>query len=79
MSTKLDDLEKIDRDFLIPREVAEVLGVNPYNINVQAKQDREEGVNSLGFPVIIVGTRVKIPKMPFIRFMREGIIEEAAS
>ena len=26
----------------------------------------------LGFPVIVHGTRVKIPKQPFVRFMREG-------
>lgn len=74
--SKLEELEKIDRDFLIPKDVAPILGVNPYNINVQAKQDVKSGVNSLGFPVIVVGTRVKIPKLPFIRFMREGIIEK---
>lgn len=26
----------------------------------------------LGFPVIVYGTRVKIPRIPFIKFMREG-------
>ncbi len=73
---KLEELEKIDRDFLIPKDIAPILGVNPYTINVQAKQDVKRGVNSLGFPVIVIGTRVKIPKLPFIRFMREGIIEK---
>jgi hypothetical protein len=29
----------------------------------------------LGFPVIVAGRRVKIPKRPFIRFMREGVAE----
>lgn len=72
----LNDLEKIEREFLIPKDIAPILGVDPYNINVQAKQDVARGVNSLGFPVIIIGTRVKIPKMPFIRFMREGLNNE---
>lgn len=74
--SKLDELEKIERDFLIPKDVAPVLGVNPYNINVQAKHDIAMGTNSLGFPVIVIGTRVRIPKLPFIRFMREGITDE---
>ena len=43
--------------------------------NIQAKQDIARGTNSLGFPVIVIGSRVKIPKLPFIRFMREGIID----
>lgn len=73
--SKLDELEKIERDFLIPKDVAPVLGVDPYNINIQAKQDIARGTNSLGFPVIVIGSRVKIPKLPFIRFMREGIID----
>ncbi len=64
--SKLDELEKIDRDFLIPKDVAPILGVNPYRINVQAKQDIERGENSLGFPVVVIGTRIKIPKLPFI-------------
>lgn len=71
--SKLDELEKIDRDFLIPKDIAPILGVDPYSINVQAKQDIVRGVSSLGFPVIVIGTRVKIPKIPFIRFMREGL------
>lgn len=76
--SKLEDLEKIEREFLIPKDVAPILGVDPYNINVQAKQDIERGVNSLGFPVVVIGTRVKIPKRAFIKFMREGS-QEAVS
>lgn len=74
--TKLEELEKIDREFLIPKDIAPILGVNPYNINVQAKQDVKMGVNSLGFPVIVIGTRVKIPKRAFIRYIREGNVEK---
>lgn len=68
----LDELEKIDREFLIPREVAGVLGCCPYTINVQVKEDKRNGINSFPFPVILLGTRVKIPRRPFIEAMRHG-------
>lgn len=61
----LDDIRKIDREFLTPAQVAEVLGCDPHGIRVWARQ-RPEG---LGFPVCIVGHRIKIPKVPFLRFM----------
>lgn len=61
----LDDIRKIDREFLTPAQVAEVLGCDPQGIRVWARQ-RPEG---LGFPVCLVGSRIKIPKVPFLRFM----------
>ena len=61
----LDDLKRIDREFLTPAQVAEVLGCDPQGIRVWARQ-RPEG---LGFPVCLVGSRIKIPKVPFLRFM----------
>lgn len=61
----LDDLKRIDREFLTPAQVAEVLGCDPHGIRVWARQ-RPEG---LGFPVCVVGSRTKIPKRPFIQFM----------
>ena len=61
----LDDIRKIDREFLTPAQVAEVLGCDPHGIRVWARQ-RPEG---LGCPVSIVGHRIKIPKVPFLRFM----------
>ena len=61
----LDDIRKIDREYLTPAQVAEVLGCDPQGIRVWARQ-RPEG---LGFPVCLVGSRVKIPRVPFLRFM----------
>ena len=61
----LDDLKRIDREFLTPAQVAEVLGCDPQAIRVWARK-RPEG---LGFPVCLVGSRTKIPKRPFIQFM----------
>jgi hypothetical protein len=68
----LDDLERIDREFLIPSEVAPILGCSAFNINLQAKYDREHGVSSFPFPVILIGSRVKIPRRAFVEVMKHG-------
>ena len=68
----LEELEKLDKEFLIPAEVAPLLGCNPYAINVAVR----DGENPFPFPVIKLGRRVKIPKRPFIRAMR-GETEES--
>lgn len=57
------------KEMLTPKDVAEVLGCDPYNINVQVKDDIARGVNSFGFPISLIGTRVKIPRRAFLRFM----------
>lgn len=64
----LDEMRTCQREFLIPREVAPLLGCDPYAINVAAKQCPER----LGFNVSVIGTRVKIPRLAFIRWM-EGV------
>lgn len=66
----LDDLRRIDKDFLIPREVASVLGCNPYAISVEARE------GTLPFPYIRTGTRTRIPRLGFIAWM-EGRNTEA--
>lgn len=64
--TTLEDIEKIGSDVLIPRQVAGFLKCSPYSINCQAMQDPSK----LGFPVLMVGSRVKIPKAGFLKFCR---------
>ena len=61
----LDDLKRIDREFLTPAQVAEILNCSAHGVRVWARQRPEQ----LGFPVCIIGTRVRIPKRPFIQFM----------
>ncbi len=53
--------------FLCPADVAGVLGCTPYSISKAA--ETEEGRKGLGFPVIRIGTRTKIPRIPFLRFL----------
>ena len=62
----LDALEALPTEILTCQQVAPVLGANPATIHLQAT-DRPE---LLGFPVIVMGSRVKIPKQPFLAFMR---------
>ena len=50
---------------LTPAEVSKVLGCDPNKIRATARTHPER----LGFPVCVVGTRVKIPRIPFLRFI----------
>lgn len=60
-----------DKQFLTPQDVAEVLGVSPYSITLQARKDKEEGTDSFGFKVMVIGTRTKIHRNSFLRYMME--------
>ena len=61
----LDDIRSNPKEFLTPREGAPIIGCTPYTINIWAKQCPER----LGFPVNIMGTRVRIPKRAFLRWI----------
>lgn len=65
----LQDLIELDRECLTPQHVAHVLQSDPQTIRLCARQRPE----LLGFPVIITGRRVKIPRIPFLRFMGVSI------
>ena len=61
----LDEIRTSDKPFLIATDISDILGCDPHNIRLMAKQRPE----LLGFPVCVVGTRVKIPRVPFIQFL----------
>lgn len=65
----LDEIKASTKEMLIPADVAEILGTDPYSISLQVKQDKENGVNSFPFPTIRIGTRTKIPRRAFIKAM----------
>ena len=48
--------------------VAPVLKCNPATLHMQAMEEPWR----LGFPVIVMGSRVKIPRRPFLAYMKEG-------
>lgn len=65
----LDELAALPVEVLTPAQVAPVLCLDQDTIRGQARSRPE----LLGFPVVVAGNRVKIPKRPFLRFMQEGI------
>lgn len=66
MRDLLNELEELDSEILTCQQVAPVLQANPQTIHQQAMERPE----LLGFPVIVCGTRVKIPRRAFLAFMR---------
>ena len=64
----IQELAELETEVLTPNQVAPILGVNPHSIRIQAAENPE----ALGFPVIVIGSRVKIPKRPFLAFMGGG-------
>ena len=63
----LDEIRNSDKVYLIPADIAGVLGCSQYTINVQVKEDKKNGINSFPFPTILMGSRVKIPRKPFLK------------
>lgn len=64
----LEQIELIDRPYLLVEEVAKVLCLTPQMIREQAREKPE----LLGFPVCACGSRTRIPREGFLRFMRGG-------
>ena len=53
------------KDMLTPGDVCEVLECNPHSIRNQAQRD----ASRLGFPVIVIGSRVRIPRTAFVQYL----------
>lgn len=60
---------KTDREYFTAAEICGVLEMDPHTIRLCARQRPE----LLGFPAIITGSRVKFPRIPFLRFMGVNI------
>lgn len=69
----LEEIEALPCEVLTCQQIAPVLGANPSTLHIQAMERPE----LLGFPVICAGRRVKIPKRPFLAFMRYGVTAES--
>ena len=61
----LEELKELDINMLTPAQAAEVLGVSAQSIRVCARQRPD----LLGFPVMVYGSRVKVPRLPLIDFL----------
>lgn len=65
----LQELEQLETDVLTPKQVAPILGCQPYTINVATRN----GNNPFPFPILRMGTRIRIPKMPFVKWIKGEI------
>lgn len=61
----IEELKKLEINMLTPAQAAEVLGVSAQSIRVCARQRPD----LLGFPVMVYGSRVKVPRLPLIDFL----------
>lgn len=61
----MEEIKASKKDFLIARDVASILRLDPPTLRRQAIEDPSK----LGFPVIVMGASVRIPRKPFIKFM----------
>ena len=62
----LAEIEALPSEVLTCQQIAPVLGASPATIHLQAIERPE----LLGFPVIVMKSRVKFPKQAFLAFMR---------
>lgn len=68
MMTQREALESVmnsDECTITPAKAAPILGSDPHTIRVQARLCPER----LGFPVIVARSRVKIPRIPFLKYI----------
>lgn len=61
----LQEIKDSDKAFLLAKDVVEVLGSDQQTIRLSAK------LGVLGFPVFFTGNRLKIPRIPFLRYLGE--------
>lgn len=59
----IQELQASNAVYVNANDVAGVLGCNPHYIRLQAHADKEK----LGFPVIVTGRRVRIPRVPLLQ------------
>lgn len=56
---------KTDREWYTADEICSVLNMDPQTLRLTAKQRPY----LLAFPVLVTGTRVRFPRIPFLRYM----------
>lgn len=64
----LSEIKALDKEFLTPAEIAPILGCDAQDIRVTARQRPD----LIGFNFTFVGTRMKIPRRAFIKWVEGG-------
>ena len=62
---QINALRRSDSLCITPAQAAEVLGMHPQTIRVQAANNP----GALGFPVIRAGSKTLIPRLPFLAYL----------
>lgn len=63
----LEEIKSSNKIFLIPSDIAPIIGSDPHTIRCTAKQRPD----LLGFEFTFSGSHMKIPRIPFLRFLGE--------
>ena len=66
--TTLEKIKAMTDPFLNAATVSEVIGCDPNSLRCAAQQCPEK----LGFPVTVIGRRVRIPRRPFLQYLEGG-------
>ncbi len=61
----IEELIRSDQVFVKPAEIAEILHCDAQQIRVEARRVPCR----LGFPVVIYGHQIRIPREPFLRYI----------
>ena len=62
--SELEKIKEMTDPFITPAQAATVMKCTPHALRVAAHNCPD----LLGFPVCVVGSRVKIPRIPFVEF-----------
>ena len=63
----LEQIKTSDKVFLTPGDIAPVLRCDPHTLRMQAHADPAK----LGFPVTVMGSRIKINRKAFLEYLGE--------
>ena len=63
----LEEIKASPKIFLIPSDIAQLVGSDPHTIRCMARQRPD----LLGFEFTFTGNRMKIPRIAFLRFLGE--------
>lgn len=61
----IEELLQSDQLYLTPADIAPILHCDPQCIRAQAYKDP----GKLGFRLIIIGKRIRIPRIPFLQYL----------
>lgn len=67
----IEEMKRSTKEVLTPQDVAEVLSCDPQSVRVLARQRPD----LLGFPVIVIKSRVKIPRRAFLKYITGEVSE----